>query len=296
MSKQGMTFVEVLISMAVFGVLILASTNLFFSGLNVWEFGESMSRKLHDIDFLFNKITYELNNITPFLYAGLFLEDETFFKEFFDNEEYYDKYSDNIINIFYSNMPDNLKNFFFGEKDNYENYLNYFLAESSYSSETALKSWLGEENNRRTCWQYFNKGKWEEWMYNIPAFNSNDIGVFSSNGFIYYGLGKNFSYSKYRGVSFYYNEEERSVYYYSFFFNESQSIVYNRPEKIIEDVFVFDIKYFSHNNEEIPTDEGFTYILPGVLSNMEIEVELYDSNTSMRKRKIFDFNINKMKN
>ena len=176
--NKGITLVEVLISMAIFGILIIATTNLFFSGINIWDYGENVYNKLSDIDYFIKRFESDLKTTSPFVYCSAFKKNNGFFELLFQSNINKGKLSESAKNTLIT-VPDH--SYFFNGKDNdLIDIQNYFLFNDSISS------WFSQSDNREKCWDFFKKELWERWIYNIPAFNWNDIGIFTEQGFFLY--------------------------------------------------------------------------------------------------------------
>ncbi|MCK9225330.1 MAG: prepilin-type N-terminal cleavage/methylation domain-containing protein [Candidatus Muirbacterium halophilum] len=283
--NKGLSLVEVLISMAIFGILIVATTNLFFSGINIWDYGENVYNKLSDIDFFMKRFENDLKTTSPFSYCSVFKKNNGFLdnilKSYLNKGKLADNAKSTLINI-----PD-YSEFFNGKNNNLIDIQNYFL------SNDALSSWFNLNNNRENCWLYLKKELWERWIYNIPAFNWNDIGIFTEQGFFYNSLGDNFSYQKSQTLCYFFSEEEKKLYYYKIDSNTKEGTV--TPQVILENVYLFNIKYYTLNNEIIEMKNDFIYTMPGLVRKFEIEIDIREDKEEFRKKKVFFLNLNRMK-
>jgi prepilin-type N-terminal cleavage/methylation domain-containing protein len=286
MNRHGITLIEILISMAIFGILIIAVTNLFFSGIAVWDYGEKISRGLTEIEFFFNKLTNDFASNRPFLYSGVFFSDEYYFVNFFNNNDHSEKFSDDVKSFLLPYVPERMDDFFSGTKVNMQDFQDYFMSDS------ALKDWFVSGINRQICWDFFNKEKWGKWLHNIPAIDWKDIGLFTDKGMIYYSLGNNSSYTKYHGLAFFYSPDDKSVNYYKINVQNPDNILLRQPEKIIENVVVFNLKYYTKQHEEIPLSSVPKFVLAGLIEYVELEIEIEEDKVFLQKKKTFMLNLN----
>ena len=89
--------------------------------------------------------------------------------------------------------------------------------------------------------------------------------------FFYTSLGENFSYQKYQTLCYYFSEQENKVYYYKIDSETGdQNVV---PQVILENVYLFNIKYYTYNNEILDLKNDFTYTMPGLVRKFEIEID-----------------------
>ncbi len=284
-NRKGLTLIEILISMAVFGILVITTTNLFFSGLNVWEYGENINDKMSNAEFFYGRVGDDIIRHTPFAYCMIYREDNGLLEEIFRDSLHHDKFADSLKDRFA--IP-NIASFYNGSSGSID-MQNYFL----YSN--ALADWYNSTLvHRDICWKHFKKDLWDRWNYNIPAFDWNDVALFTDTGFIIYSLGDGFSYRKYRGFSIFYNSAENKVYYYMLKVSDPDSITYNDPEVLLENVNAFEVRYYTFDNDEIPLGDSFTYSLPGLLKSLEINIVMSEDKVQVEKKKMFDLGIKKM--
>ncbi len=285
MNKKGVTFVEILISVAVLSILVVAATNLFLTGVEVLDHTETVYKNISEFEYFFTKIKDDIQKFIPFMYAGVFVENDNLINDIFENSYHHNKLSSSVKSLItISEYPA----FFNGASSDAVKLDEYFLYDDN------LVTWFSSADPRSSCWNIFNKEKWERWLYNLPAFNWNDIGIFTNNGFLMFSLGDDFSYEKYKAISYFYKPDEKAVYYYKIKFDGSVDFDFLSPTVIAENVSGFNIKYYTYTNEEIPLDANPTYVIAGLVRYIEIEVIIDDSTQNVSKKKIFPLNINRM--
>jgi|GEM_PF-5839674 len=283
MSKKGITFVEILISVAVLSILVIAATNLFLTGVKVLEHTETVYENISEFEYFFTKIKSDIQKFVPFMYAGAFVEDDDLIKTIFDNSYHHNKLTSSVKSL----VPITEYPQFFNGASDVVPLDEYFLYDDN------LISWFSSSDPRSTCWSVFNKDKWERWKYNLTSFNWNDISIFTNNGFIMFALGDDFSYKKYQAISYFHDPDEKAVYYYRIKYDGTAGFDFLRPTVIAENVTGFNINYYTYTNEKIPLDSNVTYVIAGLIRYIEIEVIISDANHNVAKKKIFPLNINR---